>query len=178
MSTAPLPYAPRAPFSQWKVQHHDAQLGFSAWFTTPGVLVTQIHVARADLALSEALGGVVDCCVRAALPQTTELGGTLVVHDWRMLTSVDNDARESYTARMGRLPRGHVRAALVAIAPQHPLVRAAIHFATMILPFRSGHRTTVVEDTEGLLAVMSEQGALAPRPDATFPGGSGLSRTA
>ena len=163
-------YAPQAPFAAWPKQLHERELGFCIWYTSPGTIVTQTQCPRATLELSQTLGGRVYECLQACTETNRALGGTLVVHDWRSLTEVDTEARADYTKRLEGLRRGQVREAVMAIPPQRALVRAAVHFASMVLPFRTGHRTRFVDDVDALRATIADLRLAVPDPDEEVPG--------
>jgi hypothetical protein len=92
-----------------------------------------------------------DAALARFAPQIDLHHGMLIIHDWRAVSSLGDEARAFYSKRVEGYKRGSLRGAYVALG-SNPLLRAIFKLGAMALPFRTGHAVEIVGDPLPLLA--------------------------
>tara|TARA_B100001750_G_scaffold146202_1_gene116787 strand:+ start:1627 stop:2046 length:420 start_codon:yes stop_codon:yes gene_type:complete len=111
-------------------------LGY-VWYTQPATLVNQVHLGRAGLDGVQRLHDLIDEVIARRADEFRPHGGLLMIHDWRLVSGYESDARKEYLERMRSREPGYLRGA-VAIVRDTPLLRMAVQTANMVMAFRTG----------------------------------------
>jgi hypothetical protein len=155
---------PRAPFADWPIQLETAH-GY-VWYADPGVMITQAHIAHADLASVLPMSGYTDALFALKRDELAKLGGLLIIHDWRAVKSYDSDTRKHLIKRIQDRKRGMVRGVVIAVS-LNPFLRTAVQVASAIMSASSGARLQMVDS---LSPALLEHHVQMPNPSARFPG--------
>jgi hypothetical protein len=156
--------SPRAPFAEWPIQL-ETEHGY-VWYAEPGVLITQAHIAHADLASVLPMSDYTDSLFSLKRDELAKLGGLLIVHDWRTVKSYDSDTRKHLIKRIQDRPRGLVRGVIIAVS-LNPFLRTAVQVASAIMSTTTGARLQMVDS---LSPALLEHHVQMPHPSARFPG--------
>jgi len=127
---------PLPPFNTWRIQLSDPEVGF-AWYTSPGILVTQATMTHAGVRASVVLSDWVDLVLETHREELRQCGGLLGIHDWRRFRSYDSEARRLWTQRIRRRPSGYLRKGVIIIA-ESPLIKMAVAGANLVVAIASG----------------------------------------
>jgi hypothetical protein len=171
---------PADPFENWPIQAFDPQLGVYCWFARPAVFVSQAHQPHATLEHARFIATAMDGALSRNAQAIDMHNGMLVIHDWRTVTTLADEARGFYSKRIEAYKRGSLRGAYVATGA-NPLLRAILKLGAMALPFRTGHPVEIVDDPLPLLAehnivpvysphALGLQASLRPGPMPAPPG--------
>lgn len=155
---------PKTPFQDWPIQIETPS--FYAWYTEPGVFVSQVLVEHATGKDAEALTRLIDHVLLAKENELTTLGGLLAIHDWRAMKSYEPAARAVFMQRVRTHKRGKFRDAVVAINVS-PILRMAIEAANTFLVLATGRNVHAVS---GLAPSLAKYGVKRPVEGARFPG--------
>jgi len=155
---------PRNPFHDWPIQIEAPT--FYAWYTEPGVFISQITVEHATGKDAEAVTRLIDQVLLEREEELTRLGGLLVIHDWRALRSYEPEARAIFMQRVRTHKPGKFREAAVAINV-NPLLRMAIGAANTFLVLATGRNVHAVSAVAPLLI---KHAVRKPSPGSRFPG--------
>jgi hypothetical protein len=139
------------PFETWPLQAHDPNLGLFAWYAQPAVFISQALKPHAGLEHAQFIGACMDAALTRFPQQVDMHQGMLVIHDWRAVTTLSDEARGFYSKRIESYKRGSLRGAYVAVGA-NPLLRAILKLGAMALPFRTGHPVEVIDSPLPLLA--------------------------
>ncbi len=137
-----FPPPPQTPLAHWPVQ-----LAISSGYicyTEPGAFVTQSYIEHATLEGTQAMTLRVDSVLRAHREELEQLGGLLIIHDWRSLKSWDADARHHLIQRSKDRPRGAVRHVVVALST-NPFLRMAAQVINLMMSAIGGAGLQVVD---------------------------------
>lgn len=156
------------PFDRWPVQAFEPAFGF-LWYTRPAVLVTQATVPHITLAAVRVVQDHIDLALSHRKTENAEQAGLLIVHDWRMVTGYDRDARVEFFARMRGRPRSYMRHAVTCVALS-PILRMAVEAGNLVATLVSGAKSEVGSDPA---PVLREHKVEAPPAGARFPGREG-----
>gem|GEM_PF-3437510 len=127
MAASPCP-GPAAPFATWP-KHWRQSTGF-AWYTQPAVLVTQAAHAHATVEAAVNAINVINFVLAKREADISAAGGLLILHDWRLVTSWDADARRHLMNRARTHDKRLVRGVLVAMTV-NPILGACLQTACM-----------------------------------------------
>jgi hypothetical protein len=155
---------PRNPFHDWPIQIETPT--FYAWYTEPGVFVSQLTVEHATAKDAEAVTRLIDHALLAREHELAKLGGLLAIHDWRALKSYEPEARAIFMQRVRTHKRGKFREAVVAI-DVNPLLRMAIGAANTFLVLATGRNVHAVN---AVAPALIKYGVKKPAEGARFPG--------
>lgn len=142
---------PADPFETWPIQAHDPKLGLYAWYARPAVFVSQALQPHASLEHAHFIASTMDAALSRFAGEIDMHHGMLIIHDWRAVSSLADEARGFYSKRIEAYRRGTLRGAYVA-SGANPLLRAVLKLGAMALPFRTGHAVEIVGDPSPLLA--------------------------
>ena len=157
--------SPRVPFDRWPVQAFEPAFGF-LWYTSPAVLVSQAAVPHIPLAAVRVVQDHIDLALAHRATDNAAHGGLLILHDWRMVTGYDRDARLEFFARMRGRPRSYMRHAITCVALS-PILRMAVEAGNLAATLVSGAKSEVGSDPAPILR---EHKVAAPLVGARFPG--------
>lgn len=135
---------PRAPFDQWPVQLREERLGY-VWYAPPATFVNQLLVSHGTAEVANRLHDLIDHVLEREAEDIRRNGGLLIVHDWRLMTGYDKDARRAFLDRMRQREPGYLRGA-VAVVPDTPLLRMAVQTANLVMAFRTGGELEMATD--------------------------------
>jgi hypothetical protein len=136
------------------------------WYSDPGVFVTQAHMEHAKLEHVVPMSEYMDSLFVLKRTELGELGGLLIVHDWRTVKSYDTETRKFLITRLQERKRGLVRGVIIAVS-MNPFLRMAVQVASAIMSASAGGRLQMVES---LTPALIEHGVRAPSASARFPG--------
>jgi hypothetical protein len=154
---------PRPPFDRWPVQRYDPVFGF-AWYTEPGAFLTQITVVHGTIELVSHINDAIDVILEKHAPRLAELGGLLILHDFRMIKSYDSKARSLWSERMKRRRPGYSRGAIVCVADT-PLLKMAVQGTNLLAAL---HVKTSVRLVDSLPPVLAAHGVQPPPPGSSL----------
>jgi hypothetical protein len=132
------------------VQAHAEGIGY-AWYTAPATFVNQLTATHGTIAAATWLHDRIDEVLERERAEVDRAGGLLIVHDWRVLTGYDTDARRVFLERMRRRRRGYLRHA-VAVVPPTPLLRMAAQTVNLAMALHSGGKLELATDPAPALA--------------------------
>jgi hypothetical protein len=142
------PSSPLPPFADWPVQLV-LPAGY-AWYTDPGVFVTQAHIEHSTFEDTAAMSLRIDDVLRLKKAEIAKHGGLLILHDWRKLKSWDDDARQHLIERSIRREKGEVRGIYIAIS-MNPLFHLMAHVANVTLSALGISRVKLVDSLDPVL---------------------------
>lgn len=161
----PMPAAPpKAPFADWPIQLVTPH-GY-VWYTDPGVMITQAHIAHADLASVIPMSEYTDAVCEHRRGELAKLGGLLIIHDWRAVKGYDSDTRKHLIKRVQDRQRGQVRGMIIAVS-LNPFLRTAVQVASAIMSATTGARLQMVDS---LSPSLIDHHVQVPAPSSRFPG--------
>jgi hypothetical protein len=160
----PLP-PPQEPFADWPIQV-TIPAGY-IWYTEPGVLVTQAQIEHATYEHTLAMTTRVDTVVQHRKVELAQVGGLLIIHDWRKLKTWDNEARQLLVQRSRDRGRGVIRAAVIAISV-NPLLRLLAQVVNVTMSAVGGGGVQVVDN---VLPSLERYGVRRPTYASRFPRG-------
>lgn len=160
----PLRPSPRAPFERWPVQAYDPAFGF-AWYTQPATFVTQLTVERGTVACARFIQDHIDLVLAHRSEDVTSAGGLLIVHDWRVASAYDLEARREFLDRMRDRPRGYSRHAVTCMSLA-PVLRMVVEAGNLVLTMVTGAKGEVADDPTPVLAKHRVDAPVSTR----FPG--------
>jgi len=147
MAASPCP-GPAAPFATWP-KHWRQSTGF-AWYTQPAVLVTQAAHAHATVEAAVNAINVINFVLAKREADISAAGGLLILHDWRLVTSWDADARRHLMNRARTHDKRLVRGVLVAMTV-NPILGACLQTACMLYSLGRKHMEIVRDVPAALL---------------------------
>jgi hypothetical protein len=136
-----LSAAPRFPFLDWPVQVQ-ASFGF-VWYTSPGILVSQLNIEHATIEHARTLSGFVDAVISEKRSDFAQLGGLLMLHDWKLMKTYDTAARSHLFNHTRKRAKGDVRGVIVSLTLT-PLMRMAVEAGNALLTATTGRSIEVV----------------------------------
>ena len=154
---------PQEPFADWPIQI-TVPAGY-IWYTEPGVLVTQVQIEHATYEHTLAMTTRVDTVVQHRKVELAQLGGLLIIHDWRKLKTWDNDARQLIVQRSRDRGRGVIRAVVIAISV-NPLLRLLAQVVNATMSAVTSGGVQVVHD---VLPSLDKYGVKRPTYTSRFP---------
>jgi hypothetical protein len=157
---------PKAPFSDWPVQHFDPLVGFF-WFARPAAFVSQSIASHGSLAVIERQNDLMDQVLSARAEEIRAAGGLLVFNDWRSVRSYDQDARARQRERMRARPSGYSRRTIIVVDPASRLLRMAVEAANLFATLTLRARIEVVLHAGDAL---SRAALTPPAANEAFPG--------
>jgi hypothetical protein len=155
---------PKNPFHDWPIQIETPSL--YAWYTEPGVFVSQLVVDHATGKDAESITRLIDRVLTARQDDLTPLGGLLVIHDWRAMRSYEQEARAIMMQRVRTHKRGIFRDMVVAVHV-NPILRMAIEAANTFLVLATGRNVHAVN---AVAPTLIKYGVKKPVERARFPG--------
>lgn len=155
---------PQSPLADWPVQH-TISAGY-IWYTEPGALVTQAHVAHVTRSDTLEMTRCVDTILRVRQAELSKLGGLLILHDWRSLKTWDNASRQLILDRLRDRSPKELRTVIIATSV-NPLFRMLAQVANVTVAALGGARVQLVSSYAPLLLV---HGITRPPGEASFPG--------
>lgn len=157
--------APRVPFDRWPVQVFDPAFGF-VWYTRPATYVTQLVVPHGTLACARAIQDHIDLLLVHRAAEIAEHAGLLVIHDWRVATGYDADARREFIERLRARPRSYLRGSVTCVALS-PMLRMVVQAGNLVATMVTGAKSEVASDPAPALRAHRVE---APPLGARFPG--------
>ena len=157
--------SPRVPVDRWPVQVFDPAFGF-VWYTRPATYVTQLAVPHIDVASVRVVQDHIDLILLHRAAELAEHGGLLVIHDWRVATGYDAEARREFIARLRTRPRSYMRGS-VTCAALSPILRMAVQAGNLVATLVTGAKSEVASDPAPALRAHRVE---APPVGARFPG--------
>jgi len=137
---------PRVPFIGWPRQWVHEDYGFM-WFTDqPGALVTQCLRDHATVAGINALHDYFDEVLRLGLIEGRT--DVVIIHDWRLIRSIEPGAREQWQKRSNRpgKPMANIAASNIAVQASG-VVRMAIQTGALAVQLATGQKPIkMIED--------------------------------
>jgi hypothetical protein len=155
---------PKHPFHEWPIQVETPSL--YAWYTEPGVFVSQLIVDRATGKDAESITRLIDRVLLAKHEELEPLGGLLVIHDWRAMRSYEQEARAVMMQRVRTHKPGMFRDMVVAVTV-NPILRMAIEAANTFLVLAAGRNVHAVN---AVAPTLIKYGVKRPTERSRFPG--------
>jgi len=109
----------------------------------------------------------VDSVLRVYHEELQQLGGLLIIHDWRTLKSWDPDARQHLIQRSKERPRGAVRGVVIALS-MNPFLRAAAQVVNVMMSAIGGAGVEVVDS---IAPSLTRHAVKTPPRSARLPAG-------
>lgn len=161
----PRPPAPLPPFERWPIQAYDPAFGF-AWYAEPATFVTQLTLEHGTLESARFIQDHIDLVLTHRADEIAQHGGLLVIHDWRVATGYDVDARREFIDRLRERPRNYLRHAVTCLSVS-PVLRMVVEAGNLVLTLVTGRKGEITSDPA---SVLDRLGVVAPPRGARVPG--------
>ena len=89
--------------------------------------------------------------LRERAPELARSGGLFVIHDWRLMTTYDAEARRVWQERMKQRERGYLRGSVVCVARASALLRMAVQAVNVVASVVHGSKVELADDLEAAL---------------------------
>ena len=156
---------PRPPFEDWPAQVYDPCFGF-IWYAHPVVMVSQFTAESGNLAAGAFLQDHIDLILARRAQEVREQNGLFILHDFRLATSYDTDARVAFFERMRKRPHGYLRRSVTCVRGS-PLLRMVVQAGNLAATLVSGSTSEMAHDPA---QAMRTHGISPPRIGERFPG--------
>ncbi len=137
-----------SPFCSWPT--HWVQSTGYAWYAQPAVLITLAVQPHGTLEAAANATSLVNLVLQKRAAEVSEAGGLLILHDWRLVSTWDADARRHLMDRARSSEQRSIRGVLVAMNVG-PILGAILQTACMIYSI-GGKYMEIVRDIPAALA--------------------------
>ena len=133
------------PFDRWPVQHCDPYYGY-AWYCGNGMIVSHVTTPHGSARAAHSYHDFEARVLRERAADCKRAGGLFVIHDWRVMTSYDAEARRVWQERMRSNEKGYLRGSVVCVARPHALLRMAVQAANLVASVVHGAKVELSDD--------------------------------
>lgn len=147
------------------MQVYDPCFGF-IWFAHPVVMVSQFTAENGNVAAAAFLQDHIDIILARRAEEVAEQKGLFILHDFRLATGYDTDARVAFFERMRKRPHGYLRRSVTCVRAS-PLLRMVVQAGNLAATLASGGTSEMGHDPA---LAMRTYGITPPQLGERFPG--------
>lgn len=126
------------------------------------MIVSQVTLPHGTAAAAHSYHDFETRILRERAQDVKSAGGLFVIHDWRLMSTYDVEARRVWQERMRAHEKGYLRGSVVCVARANALLRMAVQAANLVATMLHGASVELSSDVE---ATLRTHGVVAPSPD-------------